>query len=175
MPFSLRSAMSEYEQAPRAPWMTGLLVMSLLLLLTGLVAQVLMFRPIEIVENYPRMLTPMTWFCGHLPCRYTGERDLSQIELVSRDIRTHPSAKNALLINVTIVNHASFKQPYPNLLLSLSNLSGQIIARRQFTPQEYLDKVYNPFLRMEPGTPVHIALAVIDPGEDAINFEFSFQ
>jgi len=27
---------------------------------------------------------------------------------------------------------------------------------------------------MESGTPVHVTLAVLDPGDDAINFEFSF-
>lgn len=175
MPFSLRSTYAELEDEPRSVWLTALGAFTLLLLFVGLIFQTVLFRSTQLVEHFPRLTGPMTWFCTHLPCRYSGERDLSQIELVSRDIRSHPTAKNALLINVTIVNQAKFRQPYPTMLLSLSNLNGQIVARRQFRPQEYLDKVYTPFLRMEPETPVHISLAVIDPGEDAMNFEFSFQ
>lgn len=175
MPFSLRSSYAEVEDEPRASWMTSLLSLTMLILVAGLVFQTMLFRSTQLVEHFPRLTAPMSWFCARLPCRYSGARDLSQIELVSRDVRSHPTAKNALLINVTIINQAKFKQPYPMLLLSLSNLNGQIVARRQFRPQEYLDKVYTPFLRMESETPVHITLAVIDPGEDAMNFEFSFQ
>jgi predicted Zn finger-like uncharacterized protein len=175
MPFSLRSSYAELETEPRAYWMTPLLSLAILVLVTGLVLQTMLFRSTQLVEHFPRLTGPMTWFCARLPCRYSGARDLSQIELVSRDVRSHPSAKNALLIHVTLINQAKFKQPYPTLLLSLSNLNGQIVARRQFSPQEYLDKVYTPFLRMESETPVHITLAVIDPGDDAMNFEFSFQ
>ncbi len=175
MPFSLRSTYAELEDEPRSIWLTALASFALLLLVCGLLFQTLLFRSTQLVEHFPKLTGPMSWFCAHLPCRYSGERDLSQIELVSRDVRSHPTAKNALLINVTIINQARFKQPYPTMLLSLSNLNGQIVARRQFQPQEYLDKVYTPFLRMEPETPVHISLAVIDPGEDAMNFEFSFQ
>jgi hypothetical protein len=48
------------------------------------------------------------------------------------------------------------------------------VASRRFTQQEYLGDLYNRFILMESGTPVHITLAVLDPGSDAINFEFSF-
>jgi len=33
----------------------------------------------------------------------------------------------------------------------------------------------SPFLLMSPGKPVQIALEVVDPGKDAVNFEFTFQ
>lgn len=174
MPFSLRHSMFEVEDAPRPPWLTSLLVFLMLALIMGLLLQVVLFRSVQLADSFPRLTGTLSWFCARLPCRYSGERDVEQIELVSRDVRSHPTAKNALLINITMQNQARFKQPYPTILLSLSNLGGQVIARRQFTPQEYLDKLYTPFLRMEPDTPVHIALAVIDPGEDAVNFEFSF-
>ena len=175
MPFSLRTSMNEVEEEPRPPWMTSSLVFVALILVVVMGFQAALFRSVQLAETFPRLIPPLYWFCSHLPCRYSGERDVDQIELVNRDVRSHPTAKNALQITVTIVNQAKFRQPYPDMLLTMSNLSGQVIARRRFTPQEYLDKLYSPFLRMEPETPVHITLSVIDPGEDAINFEFSFQ
>ena len=112
--------------------------------------------------------------CDVLPCRYSGSADVSKISLTNRDVRSHPTQKNALLISAAFVNQAGFDQPYPDILVTLSDLSGNIVANRRFTPQEYLDKMYNRFLLMESGTPVHITLPVLDPGNDAINFEFTF-
>lgn len=174
MPYSLRSSYTELETQPRPLWLHGLLLVLLLVLSTTLLLQFLMNRHVQLVQRFPSLASSMTQFCQRLPCHDTGQRDLTKIQLISREVRSHPTAKNALLISVSFVNQAEFNQPYPNILLNLSNLNGDFVARRQFSPPEYLDKLYHPYLLMESGTPVHVTLAVIDPGDDAINFEFSF-
>jgi predicted Zn finger-like uncharacterized protein len=174
MPYSLRSSYTELEIQPRPLWLHALLITVLLVLLASLFLQFVMNRHVQLVHRFPSLANGMTQFCAHLPCHYTGQRDVSKIQLINRDVRSHPTAKNALLISVSFVNQAGSDQPYPDILLTMSNLSGELVARRQFSPPEYLDKLYNQFLLMESGTPVHVTLAVIDPGEDAINFEFSF-
>jgi hypothetical protein len=114
-------------------------------------------------------------FCNKVPCIYSGPRDVSQIKLVSRDIRLHPKVDNALLISATFINRAAFKQPYPDITVTLSDLSGALVAQRRFKPAEYLGRLNSPFLLMPSGKPVQIALEVVDPGKDAVNFEFTFQ
>ncbi len=147
---------------------------AIVLLTAGLLLQLAVFRSSDVVEHYPALEPMMTRLCSKLPCRYTSRTDVGRIKLLSRDIRVHPSAQNALLITATMVNRAGFPQPYPDIQITLSDLSGEVVAQRRFSPREYLGREPSPFLRMQVGKPVKIALEVIDPGKDAVNFEFTF-
>ena len=113
-------------------------------------------------------------FCETIGCHYTGPRDIKQIELLSRDVRLHPKEKKALLISAAIINNAYFDQPYPDIHIRLSDISGNVVAERVFNAKTYMGKLSNPFLLMKSKTPVHINFEVVDPGKDAVNFEFTF-
>ena len=113
-------------------------------------------------------------FCENIGCQYSGPSDSKQIELVSRDVRLHPKEKDALLISAVMKNNAYFAQPYPNIHIRLSDISGNVVAERVFNPKTYMGKLSNPFLLMRSKTPVHINFEVVDPGKDAVNFEFTF-
>ena len=158
----------------RSPWKIAGGLLLILLLLAALLGQLALFRGLDIVRYLPQARPWLEQFCRHAPCRLHARRDLDQIRILERDIRAHPQEKNALLITATIVNRASFPQPYPDMLVTLSDLTGGIVAERRFTPADYLGKLNSPFLLMKPGTPVHIRIGVRDPGRDAVNFEFRF-
>lgn len=49
--------------------------------------------------------------CGVLDCEIPLRRDLNRLSLVNRDLRSHPSAANALLVKATLINNA----PFPSL------------------------------------------------------------
>ena len=174
IPLALRHSLENFER-PKHSWLkiTGLFSI-IIILLVGFIAQLVYFRSYELAQKFPALIPSLTTSCHYLPCRYAGAQDVSQIQLINRDVRSHPNQKNALLISAAFVNQAPFSQPYPTIAVKLSDLSGHVVATRTFTPQEYLDKLYSKFLLMEAGTPVHITLAVLDPGDDAINFEFTF-
>jgi len=174
IPRALRRSLETSEAPERPLAQTFSLVVLIFLLVAGLITQIILFRSSELVHMSPALEPVLANLCDVLPCRYSGPADVSKISLTNRDVRSHPSQKNALLISAAFVNQAGFDQPYPDILVTLSDLSGNIVANRRFTPQEYLDKMYNRFLLMESGTPVHITLPVLDPGDDAINFEFTF-
>ncbi|MDH5777941.1 MAG: DUF3426 domain-containing protein, partial [Gammaproteobacteria bacterium] len=91
-----------------------------------------------------------------------------------RDVRSHPRAKNALLISAVFVNQASYDQPFPDILVKLSDLTASMIVQRRFKPHDYLAAERREFQMMKSGVPVQISLEVLDPGNDAVNFEFSF-
>lgn len=174
IPLRLRDSMDIQPPQPRSLAKTAMLIVLVLLLLGGVASQAVLFRSTELVNQFPQLQPLLTDLCMKLPCRYSGQRAADQIQLVSRDIRQHPKQKNALLIKASIKNTANFAQNYPDILITLSDLSGTVVAQRRFQPKEYLGKLYHPFLQMKPGKPVHIALEVVDPGNAAINFEFTF-
>jgi len=176
IPLALRRSLDMLNQRPRRSLGTSLLLVLLILVLFGgLGFQIVLFRNVELAQAFPSMIPMLNQVCDRIPCRYGGKVDVSQIKLQNRDVRSDPKQANALLISATFVDEAPFDQPYPNILITLYDLGGNVVASRRFTPQEYLESMYNRFLLMEAGTPVHVTLAVLDPGKDAINFEFKFQ
>lgn len=115
-------------------------------------------------------------FCEHASwCKLTPYRNIRQIQLVSRNVYSHPNIEKALMVNAVIVNTATIGQGYPTLLISMSNIRGQTVAQRYFKPDEYLptDKSSETAL-MEPGKAISINLEIMDPGQDALAFELDF-
>ncbi|MDH3948768.1 MAG: DUF3426 domain-containing protein, partial [Gammaproteobacteria bacterium] len=174
IPFHLRDSLV-VEEKRRNPVKLILGVLAILIFSAVLLGQLAYFRSSQLVDKIPTLQPVVEKFCTTVPCIYSGPRDVSQIKLVSRDIRLHRKVDNALLISATFINRASFKQPYPDITISLSDLSGAMVAQRRFKPAEYLGRLNSPFLLMPSGKPVHIELEVVDPGRDAVNFEFTFQ
>ncbi|GIX21937.1 MAG: hypothetical protein KatS3mg121_0720 [Gammaproteobacteria bacterium] len=113
--------------------------------------------------------------CAAVPgCRIPPRRDPARILLLSRNVYAHPRVEGALVITATIANGADFPQPPPTLLVSLSNVRGQVVARRYFEPAEYLPPDRDPDRPLEPGESVSITLEVLDPGQEAMAFELDF-
>jgi hypothetical protein len=58
-------------------------------------------------------------------------------------------------------------------LISLFDIRGNLIANRLFAPAEYLQDANNIGL-MQPEKPVQFRLEIVDPGTDALTYEFEF-
>ena len=86
---------------------------------------------------------------------------------------SHPRVDKALIIDSILLNKASFEQPFPDFALTFSNLKGEQMAYRRFTPQEYLGGEMAGAKSMPVGQPVHISLEVVDPGSEAVNYRAS--
>ena len=174
IPFQLRNDI-ENLQATSPRRLHPLLSVLLIIILLGLsLTQIAYFRAHELVSLIPASRPLLESFCEKVTCHYSGPRDTKKIQLISRDVRLHPKEKKALLISAAMINNANFAQPYPKIHIRLSDISGNVIAERVFNSKTYLGKLSNPFLLMKPKTPVHINFEVVDPGKDAINFEFTF-
>jgi len=118
-------------------------------------------------------------FCGFVGQFYSCEieqlKDTKAIVLLERNVVGHPNAENALLITSTIESRTDFVQPYPDLILTFSDLNQKVIARRTFKPKEYLSKEVKIEDGFKPKTPIKVMLEIVDPGESAVNFEFDFR
>ncbi len=174
VPFQLRHDL-ERLHAPSSRLFSPLFTIPFVIFLLLLsFSQLAYFRAHELVNLVPSARPVLEAFCETIGCYYSGPRDTKQIELLSRDVRLHPKEKKALLISAAMINNAYFAQPYPDIHIRLSDISGNVVAERIFNAKTYMGKLSNPFLLMKSKTPVHINFEVVDPGKDAINFEFTF-
>lgn len=123
---------------------------------------------------YPETRPLIETLCKITGCSISPQRDLSAIELLNHGIYAHPTAENALIIKALIRNQSDFPQPYPSIELTLADLNDRKIALRRFGPGEYLNEKPSEdgLMPVNKNIPVH--LQVLDPGQEAVAFEFEF-
>jgi predicted Zn finger-like uncharacterized protein len=152
---------------------TTLFFLGSLALLMLLAVQILILERVRLIR-YPELRPLIMSLCDTMNCSLPQLHDTEQIDLLSRQLYTHPNVPGALMIRASMVNNAPFPQPYPLLELSLSDEQGHVVAMRRFKPTEYLATGEDPQAMMTPGSPVAINLEIADPGENALAYEFSF-
>ena len=164
----------ELETVPTLPQTMpiGYLAVGIMLILLFIAQSIYLLRD-NLAEHGFR--PQMQSLCASLNCELALPRAPNQITLARREIRSHPTIKNALHVKATINNQASFLQAYPLLQIQFHDVKGRIIAGRDFLPQEYLPNDINIKNGFAPNNPVNIALELIDPGKNAVSFLFIFK
>ncbi len=162
----LQAAKAEHLKPPSTPWVVGSIVLMLVFVL-----QAVYFSRDSLAKN-PSYRPLLTSACDVLGCEINIAFDTRLIEIIGRDVRTHPSSKNALIAGTTLINNASYAQPYPLLTLTFSDITGTKLAQRRFTPREYLRSGTDIAAGMPSEVPVQVELHLVDPGKAAVNFEF---
>jgi len=143
------------------------------LLMLSLAGQYLFFARADLAQ-YDLLRPWLQRACTYLGCELPLRHSPEQIELLSRDVISHPRIRNALLVSASFVNRASFAQVYPVLQISLSNESGTVVAMRRFQPEEYLAQGARIAAGMVPDAPVRVVLEVAEPKQGATSFQFEF-
>lgn len=161
-------------QPPKVNWGRRLLWLLLILLaLAGLAGQYVYYHLGELARQ--EQLRP--WLekaCPLLGCQLPPRVDVSLIKSSNLTVRSHPSHPGALTVDAIIYNRADFAQPFPLLELRFEDLNGQPQASRRFKPSEYLGGELAGRKDMPPQTPIHIALEILDPGAQAVNYSLAF-
>jgi predicted Zn finger-like uncharacterized protein len=147
--------------------------LAILLLIAALAAEYIWFNQPELMLD-PRLESVTAKLCELTDCEHLQMRDVSKIEMISRNVYTHPNEKDALMISTTLVNHASYAQPYPDVQIDFSNVRGELVASRRFIPEEYLQIDSEHLIPLQSGNPITFGLEIVDPGTEAITYEFSF-
>jgi predicted Zn finger-like uncharacterized protein len=146
---------------------------AILLMIGALIGEYIWFNRYTLVHD--QRLRPITnRLCEHVNCEKLQLRDPSKIEMLSRNVYTHPNQQEALMITTTMVNHADYAQPYPSVQIDFSNVRGELLASRRFTPEEYLNIDADHLRPLQPGAPITFGMEIKDPGKEAITYEFSF-
>jgi len=154
-------------------WSVGIL-----LLTATLFIEYLWFNRDEFSQT-AEFQTLITTICKQLECENISLRDASKMELITRNVYSHPNEKNALIVDITMKNNAEFAQPYPVLQIDFSDIRGDTIAARRFLPDDYLsieDFQTETKQRqlLQPDASTAITLEIQDPGKQAMTYEFNF-
>jgi len=157
-----------YSTLATAAWSLAILA-----LIATLAAEYIWFNQPELLQDQ-RLEPLIAKLCELTDCEHLQMRDPSQIEMISRNVYTHPNEKDALMVSTTLVNHAPYAQPYPRVQIDFSNVRGALIASRRFIPEEYLQIDSEQLQLLQSGIPITFGLEINDPGNEAITYEFSF-
>ncbi|MEN1973030.1 DUF3426 domain-containing protein [Luteimonas sp. MJ204] len=111
--------------------------------------------------------------CELLRCSLPPWREPAAFVLLERDVRPHPQAANALRIAASFRNDAAWPQPWPGIVLTLSDIDGRPLGTRAFTAAEYLGGE-PPSELLGSGQGAMIRMDVLEPGPGAVGFAFDF-
>ena len=145
----------------RAAW--GALLAAL-----GLAVQVFWLQ-FDAWTRHPNLRVVYTAACAILPCTVPAARSAHHVAVRGLTLRAHPHVAGGLMVEATLVNEASFAQPFPVLELRLWNLAGEAVAMRRCAPEEYLPSVPQPGVIMPTMTPVRVGLAFRSAPLEAVN------
>lgn len=150
-------------------WLAGTIVLLLLLAAQYLHVNSTKFSQDPGIRPFLETLCPIT------KCPLPLIKTPRKIVTVSHDVRSHPRVNNALEIQLIFKNKASNTQGYPILEITFSNPLGEVIARRKFSPDEYLtgDIQYERGLKANQSQEINIKIVDPDPGA-LLSFQFNY-
>lgn len=150
--------------AQRWPWVAAIGFLALLL-----AVQVVHSERNTLVRN--ETLGPIIAgayaFLGLTPLAPT---DLSAYELRQWGAASDPREANRLMLRASIINRASYAQPFPLLRLTLQDRYGSTLGERDIGPADYLPGTGAPDL-LGPGERADALIRIVDPGTEAVGFE----
>ncbi|MBT5330409.1 MAG: DUF3426 domain-containing protein [Porticoccaceae bacterium] len=149
-----------------APWVAGAT-----LLFVALFAQSMYWQP-NSLRQYDFYNQVSLNYCALLPCREQILQDLSQLYITGL-VRPSDEYNNALSVQVELRNRADQAQQFPHIELAFTDLRGQKISLRRFSPLEYLRAETAGRTVLEPFQRVQIEMELYDPGASAISYEFN--
>lgn len=151
-----------------ALWIAGIVV-----LVVMLAAQLVYFYRNALAAHVA--LRPyLLELCAQLGCRVQPPYDVSRIELIQpTNIAPHPRIANALRLRATLVNRAAKAQPHPYMQVSLTDNAGRVLARRVFSPQQYLEQP-TAGDDMLPHLAVSALIDLTNPDEKTVGYQIDF-
>ena len=167
---------NDHEGSSSSVIATVMWSIAILLMTAGLMIQYAWFNRDQF-SHVPEVQALTDELCRQFECEGIEFRAPEKIELISRNVYSHPNEKGALMVNITMKNTAEFAQPYPVLQIDFSDIRGGKVAARRFKPAEYIPEVASvggQHSTLPPDTAIDITLEISDPGTDAMTYEFNF-
>jgi predicted Zn finger-like uncharacterized protein len=127
----------KFEAPPkkRFGWLWTLGSLPLLFLLAG---QAVYFYRVELAARLPDSRAYLEQACVLLHCSISLPRNADLLKIESSDLEADTEFPSRVTLVSVLSNRASYRQTYPLLELTLTNHADQAVARRVFSPSEYL-------------------------------------
>jgi predicted Zn finger-like uncharacterized protein len=123
------------------PWLLALAIPILLALLAG---QALFHFRDAIAAHWPMAKPTLIKLCAVAGCEVHPVADIAGLSIEASDLQADPAHRGLLILSSTIRNRQSFPLAYPYVELTLSDAQDQVVVRRAFAPQEYLNAAADP-------------------------------
>ncbi|MEO6422070.1 MAG: zinc-ribbon and DUF3426 domain-containing protein [Candidatus Nitrotoga sp.] len=138
-----------------------------LLLFIALLAQTTYFFRVELAAHLPGIKLALTSYCKLLNCNIPLPQKIDQVSIESSDLESDPKQASIITLNAILRNRAPYAQSYPNLELTLTSSMDEALARRVFSPAEYLkhneDEKQGLLPNHEVGIKLHLDTADLKP------------
>ena len=157
----------EFKNTQRWLWILVAFFCGLLL-----VIQVAFYR-FESLSLLPSYRPLYQNYCNLLGCQLPDLTDYRKIRTANLVVRSHSSQRDALVVDTIMINQARFAQPYPWLRLEFKDINNRLLAARDLQPSQYLRGELAGATQMPAGQPIQISLAIVDPGEAAVNYQLN--
>ena len=141
-------------------WSAGVLGLALLLAL-----QLAFAYRSELVGRYPLIKSAFTAICDRAGCSVVLPQRPDLVRIEASDVHMIDANRPSLIqLTATLRSYASYDLAYPALDLVLTNANEHALARRIFTPDEYLDQSRDPQAGIPANAEITVALD-LDTGD----------
>jgi hypothetical protein len=147
-------------------WGVGIVVLCLLL-----AAQSAYFLRNQVAAYYPDTKPLLTLLCRVLHCKVELLANADLIKLESSELQSAPEQPGGVTLIASLRNLAPYRQAYPSLELTLTDSANQPLARRQFTPADYLPQKIKPETGMPSQDELPIKLTLELVGLEAVGYK----
>ncbi len=121
------------------------------LLLAGLIAvQLAVIYRAELLARAPQARNALMQLCGVFGCTVGWPTQVDQLAVIGSELQTIPGT-DVLELTAVIRNRAGFRQALPAVEVTLTDSLNRPIARKVFTPADYLAAAGEPSSRIEDG------------------------
>ena len=151
------------------PWYAAIPMLALVLAL-----QLLLAQRHELAAS-ARWRPWVAGLCDVLPCTIPPWREPQAFTMLERSVRPSPAMPGVLAVQASFRNDARWPQPWPTLVLSLSDVEGRQVGVRAFAPSEYRGQAARAGGLLAPGQSDTVRLQVREPSPRIVAFTFDFQ
>jgi predicted Zn finger-like uncharacterized protein len=121
-------------------WKTALYVFLILTLTITLLGQLAFFFRGELAAAIPATRPLLTALCQPLGCQVPLPRQLTRQAIVSSSLEHDAEQKSHIRLTILLANRTHQTQAWPHILLTLSDVQEHPVARKLFSPQDYLPR-----------------------------------
>lgn len=153
----------------RWPWYVAIGVLVLVLTL-----QLLLVQRQELAAS-ARWRPWIAGLCSALRCEIPPWREPRAFTLLQRSVQPVPGAAGVLAVDANFRNDARWPQPWPTLVLSLSDVEGRQVGIRAFAPSEYRGAGAGAHELLAAGEARTVRFRVREPAPRIVAFTFDFE
>ncbi len=150
-------------------WLNLALGLLAIIAAIGLAGQLLYFQ-FDNLARTAKWRDTYTTICQYVDCTLPDAYNIAEIRASQLTVKSHPHYAHALMVDAIIINQADKEQPFPNVELFFTDMQGEVVAARQFAPEDYLRGELRYAQLMPMQQPIHLALELNDPGSQASGY-----